>query len=144
MSRINEKLRVLLKNQGWTQAKLARRVHFTPDAVSSWVRGINSPSIDTLKELCTIFCITIQELIDDDIDIPEYYELYRYLPHPKDTEHILFDADLAYEGYLHRFKNAEGEECSAIYKEDTEIWWHYREFEAAMIRDWNEVHKNDR
>ncbi len=143
MSRLNEKLRVLLNNQEWTQAKLAQKVHFTPDAVSSWVRGKNSPSIDTVKVLCTIFCVTIQEMIDDNINIPEYYELYRCLPHPKDTEHIVFDAALAHEGFLHRFTNANGEECSAIYRAGEEIWWHYREFEAEMIRDWNEVYKND-
>ena len=75
MAKFNEKLRILLENQGWTQAKLAEILKVSPDAVSSWVRGKNTPYIDTFKELCKIFCVTIQELTDDDLDIPEYIKI---------------------------------------------------------------------
>lgn len=149
MSKLNEKLRVLLKNNEWTQAKLAESLNVSPDAVSSWVRGINTPTIATIKELCQIFSVPIQELTDDDFDIPEFIVIAQYLPYsvrekPKefqDQEHIIIDANLPHEGTLHRFKNAKGIKCSAIYRAGQEVWWHYREHEAEMIRYWNEVYR---
>lgn len=151
MAKFNDKLRILLENQGWSQAKLAEIMKVSPDAVSSWVRGKNTPYIDTFKELCQIFCVTIQELAYDDFDIPEYIEIDHYLPYSvahlpeeqQDSEHTIIDAALAYEGLLHRYTNAKGVEISAIYRAGEEVWWHYRKHEARMIRDWNEVHSND-
>ena len=151
MAKLNDKLRILLENQGWTQAKLAKTLHVSPDAVSSWVRGKNTPCIDTIKELCKIFCVDIQELTDDDFDIPEYITIDHYLPdsianlpeEQQDSEHVIIDAALTSEGLLHRYTNANGDEISAIYRAGQEVWWHYRKHEARMIRDWNEVYKND-
>ncbi len=151
MSTLNEKLRILMENQCWTQKRLAERMCVSPDTVSSWVRGINHPSLETVKELCEIFYIPIQELTNDNIDIPEYFELepwdayinYGDLRHPGDSVHTIIDADLAYEGMLHRFTNKGGAACSAIYRGSIEMWWHYREHEAKMIREWNEVHGDD-
>lgn len=149
--KLNEKIKVLLANQGWTQKKLAETIFVSPDAVSSWVRGINHPDLETIKKLCDIFYIPIQKLIYDEIDIPEYYVLdpwsayidYGDLRRPGDSVHTIIDADLAYQGMLHRFTNACGAECSAIYRGSMEVWWHYREHEAKMIYEWNEVYSND-
>ena len=145
---LNDKIRVLLANNEWPQAKLAELMHVTPDAVSSWVRGINRPTLDTVKELCSIFYIPIQDMTDDDVDIPEFYEIDQYLPYeiarnPKDEQdsiHRIFDANLADGGRLHRFKNPVGDECSAIYRGREEVWWHYRVHEAQMIHEWNEMY----
>ena len=151
MSKLNEKLRILMANQEWTQKRLAERMFVSPDTVSSWVRGKNHPTLETVKELCEIFCIPIQEMTNDEIDIPEYFALdpweayvdYGDLRHPGDSVHTIIDADLAYEGMLHRFTNAAGDECSAIYRGNMEMWWHYREREAQMIRDWNREYDHD-
>ena len=151
MSQMNEKLRILLKNQGWTQPKLAETLHFAPSTVHYWLNGTHCPSVETLKKLCEILYIPIQDLLNDELDIPEYYEIDQYLPYPiccypedrQDSIHTIIDAGLAYEGILHRFINCAGAECSAIYRAGKEVWWHYRENEARMIRDWNEVHAND-
>lgn len=151
MTKLNEKLRILLANCEWTQKRLADQLYVSPDAVSSWVRGINQPSLETVKQLCEIFSIPIQDLTNDELDIPEYYEINQYIPYPmccyplenRDSEHVIIEASLADEGKLHRFKNAAGDECSAIYRGGKEIWWHYRAYEAKMIRDWNEVHSHD-
>ena len=145
MSTLNKKLRTLMKNQCWTQKRLAERMCVSPDAVSSWVRGVNCPTLETVKELCKIFYIPIQDLTNDELDIPEFIEIGRLLPYPicryrredQDTIHILYDADLANGGILHRFVNPGGDECSAIYQGGEEVWWHYRENESKMIYDWN-------
>lgn len=151
MSTLNEKLRILMKNQCWTQKRLAEHMCVSPDVVSSWVRGINHPDLETLKKLCEIFYIPIQKLIYDEIDIPEYYVLdpwdayidYGDLRRPGDSVHTIIDADLAYQGMLHRFTNAGGAECSAIYRGYKEVRWHYREHEAKMNYEWNEVYGDD-
>lgn len=152
MSKLNEKLKTLMSNQEWTQKKLADRMFVSPDAVSSWVRGVNHPSLETVKQFCEIFLVPIQELTDDDVDIPEYYVIDQYLPYscchlPKelqDSEHIIIEAYLKDEGRLHRFTNCVGAKCSAIYQAGKEVWWHYREHEARMIRAWNEGCNHDR
>ena len=146
MSTLGNKLRILLSNNEMTQAALAKLMFVSSDAVSAWVRDVNNPTLDSVKELCRIFSIPIQELTDDEVDLFEYYEIGQYLPYPyylypkedQDTIHTLFDADLAKGAILHRFKNAAGVPCSAIYYHKQEIRWHYRENEARMIRDWNE------
>lgn len=152
MSSINEKLGILLANQGWTQKHLADLLFVSPDAVSSWVRGINRPTVETIKQICEIFCMPIEDLINDDFDVPQYYVIgyepsYRtihYAEEYQDSDHTLIDAALAYEGILHRYENCKGVEFSAIYRGGQEVWWHYREHEARMIRDWNKEYGNDR
>ena len=152
MSTIGDKIKTLLTNQEWKQKDLAERLFVTPDAVSSWVRGVNHPTLDTIKKLCDIFCVPIQKLIDEEIDIPKYEIIDKYLPysiccHPEniqDSEHIIIDAGLANEALLHRFTNPAGDDCSAIYRGGKEVWWHYREHEARMIYDWNKEYSNDR
>ena len=121
-----------MENLCWTQKRLAVRMCVSPDEVSSWVRGVNHPTLETVKELCEIFYIPIQELTNDAIDIPEYYELepweayidYGDLRRPGDSIHTIIDAGLAYEGMLHRFTNEGGAECSAIYRGNMEMWRH--------------------
>ncbi len=148
---LNIKIKVLLANQGWTQKKLANMIYVSPDAVSSWIRGINHPSLETIKKLCEIFYIPIQDMTNDDFDVPEYLTIGSYQPYQNcnfnskghDSDHIVIDANLANEGLLHRFTNSAGVECSAIYRGGKESWWHYREREAEMISVWNKEYNND-
>ena len=77
MSTLNEKLRILMENLCWTQKRLAVRMCVSPDEVSSWVRGVNHPTLGTVKALCEIFYTPIQELTSDDIDIPNTSSLHR-------------------------------------------------------------------
>ena len=87
-----------------------------------------------------------ENLLDDDYEVPAYYVIDKYLPYsvaarfPKDqcdSKHVLIDACLAKGAILHRFINGGGDACSAIYYGSRGIWWHYRENEARMIKDWN-------
>ena len=151
ISTIDVKIRTLLANNGWTQKKLADDLVISPDAVQKWISGKNNPTLETIKRLCDIFYVPIEKMVDDDYDIPEYYKIDRYLPYSqyrlpvkmRDSEHIIIDADLAGGARLHRYTDAGGNECSAIYQFREEVWWHYREHEQRMIRDWNMEHSND-
>lgn len=61
-----------------------------------------------------------------------------------DSPHeIITDVHLLGGGKLHRFNNAAGDACSAIYVKGEEIWWHYRENEERMIREWNELREEE-
>jgi len=146
MSVFNEKLRTLLANREWTQAQLAAIIPVSTSTVQKWVVGKNMPDAETVKLLSDLFFISMENLLDDDYEVPAYYVIDKYQPYsvaarfPKDqcdSEHVLIDACLAKGAILHRFINGGGDACSAIYYGGREIWWHYRENEARMIKDWN-------
>lgn len=144
MSQLNEKLRILLQNRKWTQAELAERIHVSPSTVQKWVSGKNSLTIPVLKDLCTLFDVSYEDMLNDDLEIIEYITLdevspCNYFPGNKDdSTHIIIDAALKRGALLHRFRNAADAECSAIYIGSVEHWWTYREDEARLIREWNE------
>lgn len=150
--RLDEKIKILIANNGWTQKDLAEMLHVQPTTVQKWCVGRNTPRIDLISDLCDIFALDYNDLLDDSIDIPEYYIIGQYIPYSqyrfakslRDYEHVIIDACLARGAKLHRFKNAGGAECSAIYIGDFEYWWHYRENEPYMIREWNREALHDR
>ena len=146
MSVFNEKLRVLLHNQGWTQKELSVRLNVQPTTVQKWCAGKNLPDIKTIKALSAIFCVSYDTLLNDDQDVTIYYIIDHYLPYSQigsgDSEHTIIDANLALNARLHRFTNRGGAECSAIYVCGRERWWHYRDYEARMIRDWNDYYRD--
>ena len=54
----------LRKEQGWTQAQLADRLHVTDKAVSRWETGKNYPDIETIGQLALTFGVSISELLE--------------------------------------------------------------------------------
>ena len=54
-----------------------------------------------------------------------------------DGAHFVYDAGLAGNAYLHRFKNLSCVNYSAIYQGDREMYNCPREDEANMIKAWN-------
>ena len=142
---LGEKIEILISNNGWNQAEFADKIYVSPSTVSKWIDSTNTPRLDMLKEFCKLFAVTMDELTDDAIEIPEYYVIDHYIPYSRlhvpeqrqDSVHTIIDAALAGNARLHRFTNHGGEECSTIYQYGNEIWWHYRVFEPYMIREWN-------
>lgn len=72
---LNEKIKTLRENRQWTQAHLADLVSASPDAVSSWERGINTPPLAALKDLAKAFDTTVGILTDDAVEVTEFYEI---------------------------------------------------------------------
>ena len=60
----------LLKDNNMTQKQLADAVFVSPSTVSTWTRGLHFPDYSLLDTLCEIFNISVDELLDDSIDIP--------------------------------------------------------------------------
>ena len=148
MSTFGEKLKIILYNNGWTQKQLADYLHYSDDAIRTWIKDISRPNDETKKIICERFAVPIQELLYDHFEIPRYEVIGKYIAYsPKaqnDSVHIVIDAYLEQNAYLHRFTQYGKIECSAIYVGDFEEWWHYREYEPWMIRHWNEDNGNVR
>lgn len=61
-----EKIIELRKRHGYTQDDLAVKLFVTRQAVSRWENGLSMPSIDTLKDISTIFDEKISTLLELD------------------------------------------------------------------------------
>lgn len=65
-----------------------------------------------------------------------------------DSIHEVFDAGLQFGATLHRFTNAGGAKCSAIYSNNEQIWWTYTDGsvyvhdEADMIKAWQDLERD--
>lgn len=136
---LNEKIRTLRSNRGWTQRELAGKMYVSEDAVSSWERGINTPPLDMAKNLAEVFDTSLEILTDDAVCVPVIHEV-EGIPKDvlQDSDHILCDAELRKGAVLHRFKNPAGVLYSAIYIGTHEIYSCERAHEQQMINYWNE------
>ena len=57
---------------GWTQAELAEKLHYSDKAVSKWERGESVPEIGTLLSIADLFGISLDYLIrGKEADLPE-------------------------------------------------------------------------
>lgn len=64
--KLNEKIKALRLKNNLTQDDLAYKLNMTRQNVSKWEQGLSEPSIETIKELCHIFNVSINELLDND------------------------------------------------------------------------------
>ena len=61
----NEKLKEIRIQHGMSQEQLAELLHVTRQTVSKWEQGVNQPDIYTFKQYCTIFNVSLDELVGD-------------------------------------------------------------------------------
>lgn len=57
----------LRKQKGWSQDKLADKLHISRQAISKWENGTSKPDIDNVKSISNIFSIGIDELLDNEL-----------------------------------------------------------------------------
>ena len=65
-----EKLVILRKSKGLTQDEFASAVGVSRQAVYKWETGQSYPEVPKLLEMKLLFTISIDELLDDNYDIP--------------------------------------------------------------------------
>lgn len=140
--KLNEKIRIALENNEWTQKYFSELMSVAPTTVQKWIVGKNTPSVETTIQISKLLNIPIQDLLDDSVVIHPYYETGVFtwpfsLLH-EDGAHTVIDAGLKGNAYLHRFYNKAGCAYSAIYCGKYEIWSQIRERERFMINAWNE------
>lgn len=62
----NEKLQLLRKEKGLTQEQLAEKLFVSRTAISKWENGRGFPNLDSLKNIATLYSISIDELLSGD------------------------------------------------------------------------------
>lgn len=63
MESINERIKQLRKEKGWTQLELAEKLHVSDKAVSKWETGEGYPELSILIELANVFDVTTDYLL---------------------------------------------------------------------------------
>lgn len=63
----SEKLQLIRRNKGITQERLADMLEVSRQAVAKWEAGHSFPDIDNLIKVSTIFHVTLDYLVKDDI-----------------------------------------------------------------------------
>ena len=89
-------LQFLRKSHNYTQEELAGRLDISRQAVSKWETGITMPDLDTLLKISKLYHITINEILEPDIQ-PERitdFEQISIIPQEELREILkLFDTD---------------------------------------------------
>lgn len=75
-----EKLKMLRKQNNFTQEELAEKLYVSRQAITKWESGDGTPDIENLKQISIVFNTTIDELIKEDINVTiENREQYTYI-----------------------------------------------------------------
>ncbi len=64
--KLEEKITILRKKQGWSQEELAFRLDVSRQAVSKWEIGASIPDLDKIIKMSEIFGVTTDYLLKDD------------------------------------------------------------------------------
>ena len=67
--KLYEKITVLRKQRGLSQEELANLLEISRQSVYKWEQGVSYPEIEKIKKLATIFGVSCDALLDDDIDL---------------------------------------------------------------------------
>ncbi len=67
MSTFGQRLRAARESRGWTQEFVGDEVDVTKATVSKWERDAAQPSLDHLQKIRSVFSVSLDELICDDI-----------------------------------------------------------------------------
>ena len=60
---LNENIKTIRKNKGYTQEDLASRLNVTRQTVSKWEKGLSVPDADLLVAMAEIFEVPVEELL---------------------------------------------------------------------------------
>lgn len=67
-----DKIIILRKKAGWTQEEFASQLHVSRQSVSKWEGNQSIPDVDKILQMSQIFGVTVDYLLKDEIDEPEY------------------------------------------------------------------------
>ena len=62
---LNENIRTIRKNKGFTQEELAIRLHVTRQTISKWEKGLSVPDAALLSDMAEIFEVSVSELLGE-------------------------------------------------------------------------------
>ena len=68
METLNERIKELRKQKGWTQNQLAEKLYLSDKAISKWEVGEANPDISLLPQIASLFDVTIDYLLTGKIE----------------------------------------------------------------------------
>ena len=68
--KISDKIRLLLARNGMTQTRLSKELNISQAAIAKWINGTSRPSPDNLFQMSKVFAVTIDEISDDNLPLP--------------------------------------------------------------------------
>lgn len=71
---VGNQIRRMRTQSGMTQEELAGKLHITRQALSNWERNINEPDLATLKKICFLFGVHMDDFAKEVITKMETYE----------------------------------------------------------------------
>lgn len=83
--RFGEKLSFLRKQRGMTQMELAEKLDISRQAVSRWEQGISEPSTENLVSIGKLFSISVDALINEDVQLQAESAMQVLLAEEKET-----------------------------------------------------------
>ena len=60
---LNENIRTIRKNKGYTQEELATRLHVTRQTISKWEKGYSVPDAAMLSDMADVLEVSVAELL---------------------------------------------------------------------------------
>lgn len=62
-----QNLKIARMQSGLTQKQVAMQLEVVESCYANWEQGRTEPNIETLRKLCTIFDITLDELVNGNL-----------------------------------------------------------------------------
>lgn len=75
---LGEKIRVLRTSSQLSQESIAALVGVSRQSVSKWEKGLAIPSAENLKRLSDIFSISVEEFMNESIEMTKYYNTFHF------------------------------------------------------------------
>src|SRR5580704_13069330 len=76
MTKINENIRFLRKQHGWTQDQFAQRLNVKRSLVGAYEEGRAEPRLELIQKMAELFQTTVDQLIGNDITQPKTDEKF--------------------------------------------------------------------
>ena len=68
---LNENIKELRKNKGYSQEQLALRLNVVRQTVSKWEKGLSVPDAELLTDLADVLDVTVSELLGKTIEVED-------------------------------------------------------------------------
>ena len=75
---IGDKIKMLRTSSQLSQESLANLLDVSRQSVSKWEQGISKPSSEKMLRISEIFKITLEDLMNEDLQMKKYYNTFHY------------------------------------------------------------------
>ncbi len=65
MTKISDRIAQLRKQNGWSQAELAKKIGASREAIGKYERNEALPSVETAKKIADAFSVSVDYLVDE-------------------------------------------------------------------------------